>query len=126
MRTILIIEDDPHVRAELSEILRHEGFRVVFGEDGSEGLALTRRERPDLVLCGAELPGLDGFGVLRALRTDPVLAPTPVLLLGARKADVDLQRCLDLEADGYLTRPVEIAALVSAITAALPSPGGAG
>ena len=115
MRTILVIEDVAAIREELIEILRLEGFRVVAGSDGLEGVAVAKREHPDLILCDVMMPNLDGFGALRAIRNDPVLAETPFIFLSARKEDVDLQQGIDLEADGYLTKPCEIGKLLATI-----------
>lgn len=119
MRTILVIEDSEPIREELVEILRLEGFRVVASSDGREGVEAARREHPDLILCDVMMPNLDGFGTLAAIRGDPVLATTPFVFLSARKEDEDLQRGIDLEADGYLTKPCEIGPLLSGINAAL-------
>ena len=115
MRTILVIEDSKPIREELIEILRLEGFRVVAGADGREGLAVAQRERPDFILCDVIMPNLDGFGTLRAIRADPTLASTPFVFLSARNEDADLQQSIDLEADGYLTKPCEIGTLLATI-----------
>jgi CheY-like chemotaxis protein len=120
MRTILVIEDSAAMREELTEILRLEGFRVVAGCDGLEGMALAQREHPDLILCDVTMPNLDGFGTLRAVRADPMLAATPFVLLSSRKEDADLQQAIDLEADAYLTKPCEIGSLLAAINATMP------
>lgn len=115
MRTILVIEDVAAIREELIEILRLEGFRVVAGSDGLEGVAVAKRERPDLILCDVMMPNLDGFETLRAIRADPTLAATPFVFMSARKEDADLQQGIDLEADGYLTKPCEIGLLLATI-----------
>ncbi len=119
MRTILVIEDVTEIREELIEILRLEGFRVVAGSDGLVGVAVAKRERPDLILCDITMPNLDGFGTLRAIRNDPMLAETPFIFLSARKEDADLQQGIDLEADGYLTKPCEIGRLLATINETL-------
>src|SRR5262245_27965479 len=71
VKTILVIEDEPEMRRNLTTILRLEKFRPLAAENGRVGIELARREKPDLILCDVMMPELDGYGVLQALRADP-------------------------------------------------------
>ena len=67
-RTILVVEDDHGFRSTLSEILRFEGFAVITARDGDEGYLLAMAHRPDLIITDLQMPGLDGFGMVRLIR----------------------------------------------------------
>ncbi len=85
--------------------LEKAGFAVLTAHDGDTAMHALRRERPDLVVLDVQLPGRDGWEILRWLRADQVLAATPVLMLTARVDDVDKLLGLNLGADDYLTKP---------------------
>lgn len=115
MKKILLIEDDPDIRRNLGLILKLEGFAVVSAVDGREGVRLAEDERPDLIVCDVMMPGLDGHGVIEALRARPLLAATPFLFLTARGARADVRTGMDLGADDYLVKPVGAEELLGAI-----------
>jgi len=71
MKKILVIEDEPEMRRNLTTILRLEKFYPLPAEDGRVGVELAKREKPDLILCDVMMPELDGYGVIAALRADP-------------------------------------------------------
>ena len=70
MKRILVIEDEPEMRRNLSTILKLEKFDVLTAEDGRAGLDLALQSRPDLILCDVMMPELDGYGVLQGLRAE--------------------------------------------------------
>ena len=70
MKKILVIEDEPDMRRNLTTILRLEKFLPLPAENGSIGLELAKKERPDLILCDVMMPELDGYGVIAALRAN--------------------------------------------------------
>ncbi len=115
MKKILVIEDEAEMRRNLLTILRFEQFAVEGAENGQRGLELARRERPDLILCDVMMPGLDGHGVLAALRADPDTARVPFIFLTARGEKPDVRTGMNLGADDYLTKPVAKADLLTAI-----------
>jgi DNA-binding NarL/FixJ family response regulator len=115
MKTILVIEDEPEMRRNITTLLRFKGYKPVAAENGRIGVDAARRERPDLILCDVMMPELDGYGVLRALQADPDLSFTPFIFLTAKGEKEDLRSGMNLGADDYLTKPVGNEDLVNAI-----------
>ena len=115
METICIVDDEPNI-IELARLyLEREGFHVISAGRGIDGLALISSCKPDLVILDIMLPDIDGLEVLKRLRR---LGHTPVLMLSARREDIDKILGLELGADDYLTKPFnpyELLARVKAI-----------
>jgi DNA-binding NarL/FixJ family response regulator len=112
---ILVIEDEPEMRRNLTTILRLEKYRPFAAAHGREGVELARREKPDLILCDVMMPELDGFEVLCQLRRDPATASIPFIFLTAKGEKPDIRSGMNLGADDYLTKPVVKADLLTAI-----------
>jgi DNA-binding NarL/FixJ family response regulator len=119
MKKILVIEDEPEMRRNITTLLRFHQYETVGAENGRQGLELARRFNPDLILCDVMMPELDGYGVLQALQADASLAGVPFIFLTAKGEKDDLRSGMDLGADDYLTKPVGNKELVSAIEARL-------
>jgi DNA-binding NarL/FixJ family response regulator len=119
MKKILIIEDEPEMRRNITALLRFHEYKPIEAENGRKGIEAARRERPDLVLCDVMMPELDGHGVLQALQEDTELALIPFIFLTAKGEKDDLRSGMNLGADDYLTKPVANADLVRAIEARL-------
>jgi len=115
MKKILVIEDEPEMRRNITVLLRYQGYQPIEAENGRIGLALAQREKPDLVLCDVMMPELDGHGVLQALQQKVELATIPFIFLTAKGEKEDLRSGMGLGADDYLTKPVANAELVRAI-----------
>ncbi|HTL56694.1 MAG TPA: response regulator transcription factor [Candidatus Limnocylindrales bacterium] len=115
MKKILVIEDEPEMRRNITTLLRYRGYRPVAAENGRVGVEAARREQPDLILCDVMMPELDGFEVLRALQAEPTLAVIPFIFLTAKGEKDDLRNGMELGADDYLTKPVGNDDLVRAI-----------
>ena len=117
---ILIVEDEPTIRTVLELALLGEGYVHVSSVGrGDEALALARSRRPDLVLLDVMLPGLDGFAIARAIRADPALEATRILMLTARTENEDIVRGLESGADDYVTKPFDRAVLLARVAAVL-------
>ena len=123
MQTVLVIEDEAPLRANLVRILSAEGYRVVAAADGDEGIRRVLGERPDLVICDILMPRVDGFGVLAALRSRPETAALPFIFLTASADKDDLARGLKSGANEYVTKPFKIAGLLAAVRRLLPPAG---
>ncbi len=119
MTKILIIEDEPRMRANLADILEMEGFQPISAATGREGLETARLERPDLILCDILMPGMDGHAVLAALRADEITARIPFIFLTAKGDFTDVRGGMNLGADDYLVKPVRVDDLLAAIEARL-------
>jgi len=119
MTKILIIEDEPDMRANLADVMELENYQPLTAANGREGVELAKRELPDLILCDVMMPDLDGHGVLAALRDDSQTARIPFVFLTAKGERGDVRAGMDLGADDYLVKPVPIAELLSAIAARL-------
>ena len=119
MRKILVIEDEPEMRRNISTLLRFHEYAPIEAENGRKGVELARREKPDLILCDVMMPELDGYGVLQALQQDAGLALIPFIFLTAKGDKDALRSGMNLGADDYLTKPVVNADLILAIEARL-------
>lgn len=112
---LLIVEDSAVQRVMLQRLLTQEGFDLVSAKNGEEGLQLTRTHRPALVITDISMPIMDGYALCRAIKDDPELCNTPVLLLTSLDDPSEVLRGLDAGADNYLTKPVEDAHLLERI-----------
>ncbi len=119
MKKILVIEDEPEMRRNLATILRLEKFEPVSAENGKVGVELAKREKPDLILCDVMMPGLDGYGVIAALRANSETVTIPFIFLTAKGEKPDIRAGMNLGADDYLTKPVAKADLLAAIRSRL-------
>lgn len=112
---VLVVEDDPLIRANVLELLSEEGFEGISARDGADGIALAKARVPDLVICDIALPKLDGYAVLRAIRDDPAIASTPFIFLTAKAERADVRTGMNLGADDYLTKPFTARDLLDAV-----------
>ena len=119
MPAILLIEDHPPMRENLTLMLEMEGFTVLAADQGRLGVSMARDHLPDLILCDVMLPGLDGYGVLKALRAHADTATIPFIFLTAKGEKIDQRLGMNLGADDYLVKPVAREEVLSAISARL-------
>lgn len=103
-KKILIIEDDKFLRELIKKKLIQEGFDVLEGVDGEEGLKKIKEEKPDLVLLDLILPGIDGFEVLSRMKEEHSLASIPVIILSNLGQREEIERGLKLGAIDYLIK----------------------
>jgi two-component system, OmpR family, alkaline phosphatase synthesis response regulator PhoP len=102
---VLIADDEPNIVVSLSFMMKREGYEVLIARDGAEALAMIRAEKPRLVLLDAMMPGLTGFDVCEAVRADPEVRETRILMLTAKGRESDVARGLGAGADAYITKP---------------------
>jgi two-component system chemotaxis sensor kinase CheA len=104
--TILVVDDSITTRTLEKSILEAQGYRVLLSVDGLDALNLLRSGDAvvDLVVADVEMPRMDGYALLQAIKTDPRLAPLPVILMTSRAAPEDVRRGLDLGAGAYLAK----------------------
>ncbi|MDD5833147.1 MAG: response regulator transcription factor [Clostridiales bacterium] len=115
-RRILIIEDEVSIAELEKDYLELSGFEVVMKNDGISGQASALGEDYDLIILDIMLPGIDGFDILKNVRA---VKETPILMVTAKKEDIDKIRGLGLGADDYITKPFSPSELVARVKAHL-------
>lgn len=103
---ILVIEDNNTNRELMVYLLKAFGHSTTEARDGAAGVAAARNERPDLILCDVHLPKLDGYGVVRELKSDDSLRNVPVVAVTALAMVGDRDRILASGFDGYISKPI--------------------
>ncbi len=111
MKKILIAEDNPASREFLLELLGAQGYQVTAVEDGEAALRKAKEEPVDLILLDIQMPGMDGYEVLRRLRADPRSATQRIVACTAYAMSGDEEKALAAGFDGYITKPIRAAAL---------------
>jgi DNA-binding response OmpR family regulator len=120
---VLVVEDDDAIRTNIARLLKLEGFTVNVAVDGVAGLQRARELRPHLVISDVNMPGMDGFALVEALRADAALATTPVLMLTALDDRGSMRRGMAAGADDYLAKPFTRLELLEAIDGLLKKRG---
>jgi two-component system sensor histidine kinase/response regulator len=115
---ILVIEDDARWRTVIEAQLLAEGHTVLTAADGLAGLALAA-EKPDVILCDIEMPRLNGYGVLEALRQQPGLSDIPFIFLTGKTARTEQRKGMVLGADDFITKPYQPEELIAGISSVL-------
>jgi two-component system cell cycle response regulator len=123
---ILIIEDNPANVELMAFLLAAYGHTPISAPDGARGVAAARAERPDLVACDVNLPGMNGFEVLAVLKAEPQLAGVPVLAVTALAMAGDREKVLAAGFDGYISKPIEPESFVAELEAFLAPPDAPG
>ncbi len=118
---ILVVEKDPHVRELESFFLEKAGYQVDFAADGLSALDLVQQRRPDIVITEILVPKLDGLSVCRAIKDDPALKATAVLVFSILAAG---QRAREAGADAFLIKPLAERRLVETVQELLDARGG--
>ena len=113
---ILVIEDEKDIVRLLKYNLEKQGYDVATAYDGEAGLAQARKEKPELVLLDLMLPKVDGIEVCRTLRQE---SKVPIIMLTAKKEEVDRILGLELGADDYVTKPFSVRELMARVKAIL-------
>ncbi|WP_271253307.1 response regulator transcription factor [Pseudanabaena sp. Chao 1811] len=119
MQRILVIEDDDEIRDEIIDILELKGFVAEGASNGRIGLEAAKKKHPELILCDVDMPELNGYGVLKKLQQDPDLEDIPFVFLTASSSMDNLRKGMNLGADDYLTKPLQIDQLLTAIATRL-------
>jgi DNA-binding response OmpR family regulator len=119
-KKILVIDDEERLRILLQSYLRQEGFEVVLAREGREGLAMARRELPDLIILDFMMPEMDGISFLHAHNKERA---TPIIILTARIDEQDAVLGLELGADDYVAKPFSLRELTARVRAVLRRTG---
>jgi len=102
--SILVVEDDQFLRDLIVKKLEEEGMEITQAVDGEEGLRLIRENKPTLVLLDLILPGIDGFEVLKQVKSDPATKDIPIVILSNLGQKDDIDRGMDMGAKDYLIK----------------------
>ena len=116
---ILIIDDTPEIRMIIAETLSLYGFETLTAEDGLSGAEVAGEQLPDLVICDINMPKLDGYGTLKAMREREATAGIPFIFLTGAADKSDVRRGMELGADDYLTKPFTHKELMAAVNTRL-------
>lgn len=106
-KRILLIEDNAQNRYLANFLLESRGWDMVHAEDGPTGLALAAQVAPALILLDIQLPGMDGYAVAQALRSDPALRDIPIVAVTSYAMAGDRERCLAAGCKGYIEKPID-------------------
>ena len=126
-RTILVVDDEAHLRRLLIRAFERAGYCVLTATDGEEAIRMVREHHPGVVLLDAEMPKMHGFDVCRQIKHDAATREIPVLMLTAKAQDEDRQRGLAAGADAYVVKPFSPRRLLEQVEAHLqPRPATTG
>lgn len=117
--TILVVEDSPTVATVVQAALVREGYNVIICKDGIEALKTTMTHRPQLVITDAQMPRLDGHGLLRAIKANPITASIPVIMMTGRATTDEEQKALEAGFFDFIPKPVQPLRVVSRVKRAL-------
>jgi CheY-like chemotaxis protein len=116
---ILIVEDNEANLNLIRYLLQYRGYATVEAVDGDAGFQIAQTHHPDLILCDLQMPGVDGFGLLRKLREDPQLRNVVVIAVTALSMPGDRDSVLAAGFDGYLAKPIDPETFVRQVEAFL-------
>ena len=122
MRTVLIADDEPNLRLLVAATIESDQLTVLEAGDGDEAWDLLQKHRPDLILLDVQMPGRTGLEVARAIRADPMLATTKIIMLTSKAQQADVAAGLAAGVDLYLTKPFSPIELLTSVERILGSP----
>jgi CheY-like chemotaxis protein len=112
---ILVVDDSLEVSAEIAEALEKEGYQVLTANDGVDGLKIAFSLKPDLILCGASMPRMDGYALMRAVKANPATSGTPMILLTFKASPEEKHRALKSGFHDFIAKPMMAIRVVSRV-----------
>jgi DNA-binding response OmpR family regulator len=119
MKNILVIDDKEEIRTLIKAVLGTYGFNVIEADNGQMGVQMLRDQRPDLVVCDVNMPGMDGYETLGAVRESSTTAPIPFILMTGLVSRDGFRRGMTCGADDYLVKPFTTDELIEAVMSRL-------
>ncbi|NPU94739.1 MAG: response regulator [Gammaproteobacteria bacterium] len=119
MPRVLIVDDSPTETYKFKEILEKHGFQIITADNGADGVAVARQEKPDVVLMDVVMPGLNGFQATRQLSKGEETKHIPVIIVTTKDQETDKVWGRRQGATDYLTKPVDEAVLIETIKRAM-------
>jgi CheY-like chemotaxis protein len=116
---ILLVEDTQEVTMMIKDYLELAGYKVLTAQDGVDALVQAKLVRPDLILMDVQMPRMDGLEATRKLRSEPDFRYTPIIALTALAMPNDRERCLEAGMDEYISKPINLKALIKIIQSCL-------
>jgi CheY-like chemotaxis protein len=107
VKKILVIEDNPDIRENISELLELAGYEVLSAQNGSEGLSALAENPPHAVLCDIMMPHTDGYEVLRTIKGQPATLHIPFIFVTASAEKSEINTAMKMGADGYICKPFD-------------------
>lgn len=122
--TVLLTEDNDHLRRIFALVLRSAGYTVLEAPDGVRATELAAEHLPNLILMDLSLPKMDGWEATRRIRANPATAHIPILALSAFDRSTDLERTRRVGCNGHLTKPIDLKDLLAEVRQCLEAPQG--
>jgi CheY-like chemotaxis protein len=119
MKNILVIDDNEEIRSLVKAVLGSYGFNVMEAGNGRIGVQMLREQKPDLVVCDINMPGMDGYETLGAVRESSLTAPIPFILMTGAVSRDGFRRGMVCGADDYLVKPFTTNELIEAVMSRL-------
>lgn len=120
--SVLIIEDNEQNIYLATFLLKNSGYQVIQARSGEEGLVLSQKTQPDLILLDIQLPEMDGYEVVRRLKNQPTTAQIPVVAVTSYAMAGDRETALAAGCQGYVEKPIDPETFVATVTAFLKHP----
>ena len=112
---ILVVEDSTPIATIIQMALVNEGYKVLLAVDGLDALKIAISERPKLIITDSVMPRMDGFGLLRAIKANPMTSEIPIIMLASKASTEDEQKALEFGFSDFIPRPVQPLRIVSRI-----------
>ncbi len=112
---ILVVEDSAPIATVIQMALVKEGYKVLMASDGLEGLKIALSERPKLIITDSIMPRMDGYGLLRAIKANPMTSEIPVIMLTSKASTEDEQKALEFGFSDFIPKPVQPVRVVSRV-----------
>jgi len=110
---VLVIDDEETLRTIVAQSFRDRGYTVLTADNGTEGLDLAKKERPDIIILDLLMPGMLGFEVCKRIREDAALTHSVVLITSAKSYKPDIDKALELGADAFIVKPADTDELIA-------------